>query len=112
MISQKEARTLMDHPVEAGSHVLSVYLNVDPSKGWNWDTSFKTVVKNMFHDIEQGLDDQYREEFNQDAKRVMEFLSDFKLKGRGLVLFAVGSSGGPARRRLRAAGKWQRHEQL
>lgn len=87
MINKEDLQALVYYPAKAESPVLSIYATVDSSIQ-NPYRQFQGVIKNMLHDIEKTLDGKPRENFEKDAGRVIEFLSDYEPLGRTLVIFS------------------------
>ncbi len=87
MISRSDVESLIEREPKPGSPVLSVYLNVIPSRLDPVNRAFEVVLKNLLREIESGLDKKAREEFQEDTEPVFTFLEDYREPKRGLVFF-------------------------
>src|SRR6266478_7962030 len=87
MISRNDVESLIDREPKPGSPVLSVYLNVSPSRLDPVNRAFEVVLKNLLREIESELDKKAREQFQEDTERVFAFLEDYREPKRGLVFF-------------------------
>jgi len=92
MISRQELEELAQREETPQSFVLSVYLDTDQSKAVNVERAFEVELKNMLREVEQPLDKHKREEFQEDANRVLGFLKDYREPARGLVIFCDQSA--------------------
>lgn len=86
-INRENFQALIGYSAKAESPVLSVYATVDSSIQ-NPYRQFQGLVKNMLHTLEKNLDDKQRENFEEDASHVTEFLADYEPLGRTLVIFS------------------------
>jgi peptide subunit release factor 1 (eRF1) len=87
MISRSDVESLIEREPKPGSPVLSVYLNIIPSRLDPVNRAFEVVLKNLLREIESELDKKAREEFQEDTEPVFTFLEDYREPKRGLVIF-------------------------
>jgi len=90
MISHEDIRQLQHYPSENNSFILSLYLNVDQSDAANLNRGFETRVDGLFRRIaeDQNSHEDSRQDFDNECKRVREFLKDYVPKGKALVVFS------------------------
>jgi hypothetical protein len=74
MIRRTDIERLVQRERRPDSPVLSLYLNVDPSRSINLNGGFTTVARNLLRSIEQQLDAERRAHFAADAARVLRWL--------------------------------------
>src|SRR5262245_24045529 len=91
MISAVELDRLRERAAVPASPVLSVYLDVDQSRGTN--RKFEAVLKTWLRTIEQRLPQSARETFRADAARVQKFVAHYRPRAKTLVVFADGEKG-------------------
>src|SRR5262245_28915540 len=88
MISRNEIETLVRREPVDGSAVLSVYLDVDQSKGSNLNRRFHSVLEDMLRSIKTGLQDAQLKDFAADAARAQEHVLGLEPGSKGIILFA------------------------
>jgi len=88
MISRDEVETLALREAKPDSRVLSIYLNILPSRLDPVNRAFEVVLKNLLRDIEEGLDKEQRKGFDEEVRRVFAFLEDYRDPERSLVIFS------------------------
>ena len=89
MLTHEDLSNLVRQEAVPGSHVLSIYLDVDQSRMANLNREFETALKGMLRSIKlQIMRDREREEFVMKAARIQRYVSDCKPAGRSLVLFS------------------------
>jgi hypothetical protein len=94
MISYEDVRQLQQYPSTPDSRVLSLYVDTDQSKSSNLNRGFRTVVENEFRRMADSQDSNNgKSRLLAECQRILEFLKDYKPKGRSLVLFSDSSSG-------------------
>jgi hypothetical protein len=91
MISYDDLRELKEYVSGADSLVLSLYASVDQSDAANLNRGFETRVENLLREIaerEAARDDGKPDRFETERRRVLQFLSQYTPKGKGLVIFS------------------------
>ncbi len=89
MLTHEDLSSLVRQETVSGSHVLSIYLDVDQSRMANLNREFETALRAMLRSIKlQIIRDQEREEFVTKSARIQHYVSDYKPAGRSLVLFS------------------------
>jgi peptide chain release factor subunit 1 len=91
MISKADIETLAQRKAVPGSPVLSVYLDVDPSKASNLQRRFEITLKDMLATVERGLDQEQAQAFAADARRVREFVARLDSKAKAVILYCDDS---------------------
>lgn len=91
MISREEVLSLKERKATSDGATLSVYLDTDKSKEPNIERGFEVVLKNMLRELKQPLDKKQREQFDVPARRVVDYLEEYRDVQRALVLFCNGS---------------------
>lgn len=87
MISLSMVHSLIERPRDPESPVLSLYLNVDPSDAANLNRGFETRAKALLAELRRQVDDPQRPQFDEDAQRVLSFVSGYGPSAKGIVAF-------------------------
>jgi peptide chain release factor subunit 1 len=91
MISKTALQPLVERTPVPGSPVLSIYLDTDQSKAANLHRKFEASFKAMLRSIEAGLQEDQGQAFSADAELARQYVSDYRPRGKGLVLFCDDS---------------------
>ncbi|MEW6207557.1 MAG: hypothetical protein AB1631_04270 [Acidobacteriota bacterium] len=102
MISYDDIRQLQEYPSGPDTLVLSLYVNVDQSNAANLNRGFLTVVENLFRRMADAGENN-KHELEREFRRVLDFLSDYTPRGKGLVVFSDSRSDFWWQRDLQAA---------
>ena len=87
MFSRSDLDALLARRVP-GSRVLSVALNTDQTDAVNVNRGFEVEFRNRLRSVSQSLDPEQRNELNEDARPVSEFLEQYREPNRGLIIFS------------------------
>lgn len=89
MISYDDIRQLQRYQSGPDSFVLSLYVNIDQSDASNLNRGFETRVESLFRQNAENQNSQEdsKQRFESECKRVKQFLKDYVPKGKALVLF-------------------------
>jgi peptide subunit release factor 1 (eRF1) len=87
MVSYEDIEMLKAYVPQGDGWVLSLYLDVDQSKASNLKRGFETVVHNLLRDVERGVDERAREEFELNRARLLRFLRSYEPRKKSLVVF-------------------------
>ena len=102
-MAREEVERVVARNSKPGSPMLSVYLDVDPTREVNRQRGFEPALKNLLRSIERHLTgERERKEFEANAGRVMRFVSGYKPAARSLVVFGRESDGFFWQRELQA----------
>jgi hypothetical protein len=86
---ENELKVLLLRPERAFDSVLTVYLDVDQSKQQNLNRAFEVQLKELLGSMRQSLPDvDDVDRFSRVSKRVQDYVSTYKINGRGLVVIA------------------------
>ena len=103
MMAREEVEKGVARNSKPGSPMLSVYLDVDPTREVNRQRGFEPALKNMLRSIERQIaSERERKEFMANAGHVMRFVSGYKPAARSLVVFGRESDGFFWQRELQA----------
>lgn len=110
MITDDELKRLLDYAAPAGSHVLTVYLNVNQGYAPNLNRGFEVALHNVLRGIEEDLSGAERKEFARDAEICTKFVKSYSPVGRTLLYVANHSDGfqwhGSLRLPLETSARW------
>ncbi len=102
-MAREEVERVVARNSKPGSPILSVYLDVDPTREVNRQRGFEPALKNLLRSIKRQLTgERERKEFEANAGRVMRFVSGYKPAARSLVVFGRESDGFFWQRELQA----------
>jgi peptide chain release factor subunit 1 len=87
-MTQGDLKTLFSHPERPQPSLLSVYLNVDPSRHSNQNRGFEEQLKGMTSSIRVAIHDAAEvERFVVAAHHIEDFVAAYQPAARGLILF-------------------------
>jgi len=88
LLHHQAIQDLMERPVQEGSHVLSIYLNLDPADAANRRGSHKLVLDKMLKDVESQIEDEEKfRHFQEDAEWARQKVDLHLPKGKSLAIF-------------------------
>jgi hypothetical protein len=88
IFSAQDIRELVEHEASPGSHVLSVYLNVDQAQASNLNRGFEAALRGLLRSIEEGVTDKdERKQLALAIEKTMRAVARLKPHGRGFVCF-------------------------
>lgn len=90
MISHEDLSQLHQYSSGPESLILSLYVNIDQSDAANLNRGFETRVEGLFRTVaeSQNSHEGGRQRFDEECRRVREFLRNYVPKGKALVLFS------------------------
>jgi hypothetical protein len=94
MLTMNEIRTLVSRPEQTGNSTLTVYLDLDQSRQANLNRGFEHQLKEMLSNLRETIPDQAEAElFIAAARRVEDFVAQYQIGARGLIVVADASDG-------------------
>ena len=90
MISHEDLSPLHQYSSGPESLILSLYANIDQSDAANLNRGFETKIESVFRQVaeNQNSHEGSRQRFDEECRRVREFLRSYIPKGKALVLFS------------------------
>jgi peptide chain release factor subunit 1 len=90
MISDQDIKLLRRYTPDSDSCIFSLYLNVDQSNAANLNRGFETSFESMFRQVldDQNSNQESKQRFEAECRRIRQFLRDYVPKGKSLVLFS------------------------
>jgi hypothetical protein len=87
MITRQDIQSVLNYH---GPSMLSVYLDIDPSKPENLGTTraFQIWLKNALREVENEVADGEKPAFREQAARVQDFVNKTSSQGKSLAIFA------------------------
>jgi len=87
MVSVDELNDLLSYEKKPGSHVLTVYLNVDQGRADNLNRMYERALRTMVRELGETLSEQSdRDEFERDVEALYDFMAEYSPEGRTLVV--------------------------
>ena len=95
MISHDDLSQLHHYPSGPDSLILSLYVNIDQSNAANLNRGFETSVETLFRQAaeNQNSHQENKQRFDEECRRIREFLGNYIPKGKALVIFSDSKQG-------------------
>jgi peptide chain release factor subunit 1 len=88
MISAEDVRALIEHRAEAGSGLLSIYLNVDQSRAVNLNRGFEAALRNLLRKLEEKTEEiVQRKDLLSAVEHALHAVQQYGPHARSLVMF-------------------------
>ncbi|MDY0039906.1 MAG: hypothetical protein RBS57_06305 [Desulforhabdus sp.] len=88
LLQHHTIQNLMTQQIQEGSHILSVYLNLDPADAANRRGGYKLVLDKMLREVEAQIEDEEKfRHFQEDANWARQKVELHLPKGKSLALF-------------------------
>lgn len=88
IMTKEDVRGLIDPKIASENPTLSVYLNVSRSQSVNINRGFEVALKSLFKSLRGTVQSSQKNLFEENTKRVEDFVKNYRSKARSLAIFS------------------------